>query len=187
MTTKTKNPVKAKPVTKSSVVTKSLPAKAVVNNKPKSVLTVKAVTPKKAPAKIANKNTAEKAVVNNKLKPVLTVKAVAPKKAPAKIANKNIAEKSVVTPLKVVKTEKLSKKADKPKKIKMVRDSFTMPVNEYSQFAELKRKCQLVGVHVKKSELLRAGLLCLSKLSDPELVNVVGQVEILKTGRPTKH
>ena len=154
MTTKTKNPVKAKPVTKSSVVTKSLPAKAVVNNKPKSVLTVKAVTPKKAPAKIANKNTAEK---------------------------------SVATPPKVVKTEKLSKKADKHKKIKMVRDSFTMPVNEYSQFAELKRKCQLVGVHVKKSELLRAGLLCLSKLPDPELVNVVGQVEILKTGRPTKH
>ena len=154
MTTKTKNPVKAKPVTKSGVVTKSLPAKAVVNNKPK---------------------------------PVLTVKAAVPKKVPAKIVNKNIAEKSVVALPKVVKTEKLSKKADKPKKIKMVRDSFTMPVNEYSQFAALKRKCQLVGVHVKKSELLRAGLLCLSKLSDPELVNVVGQVEILKTGRPTKH
>ncbi|RFC39101.1 MAG: hypothetical protein DID90_2727552516 [Candidatus Nitrotoga sp. LAW] len=154
MTTKTKNPVKAKPVAKSKVVTKSLPAKAVVNNKPK---------------------------------PVLTAKAVAPKKVPAKIANKNIAEKTVATPLKVVIAEKLSKKADKPKKIKMVRDSFTMPVNEYSQFAALKRKCQLVGVYVKKSELLRAGLLCLSKLSDPELVNVVGQVEILKTGRPTKH
>ena len=154
MTTKIKNPVKAKPVAKSKVVTKSLPAKAVVNNKPK---------------------------------PVLTVKAVAPKKVPAKIANKNIAEKSAVTLPKVVKAEELSTKADKPKKIKMVRDSFTMPVNEYSQFAALKRKCQLVGVHVKKSELLRAGLLCLSKLSDPELVNVVGQVEILKTGRPTKH
>lgn len=154
MTTKIKNPVKAKPVAKSKVVTKSPPAKAVVNNKPK---------------------------------PVLTVKAAVPKKVPAKIVNKNIAEKSVVTLPKVVKTEKLSKKADKPKKIKMVRDSFTMPVNEYSQFAALKRKCQLVGVHVKKSELLRAGLLCLSKLSDPELVNVVGQVEILKTGRPTKH
>ena len=154
MTTKIKNPVKAKPVAKSKVVTKSPPAKAVVNNKPK---------------------------------PVLTVKAAVPKKVPAKIVNKNIAEKSVVALPKVVKTEKLSKKADKPKKIKMVRDSFTMPVNEYSQFAALKRKCQLVGVHVKKSELLRAGLLCLSKLSDPELVNVVGQVEILKTGRPTKH
>jgi len=57
----------------------------------------------------------------------------------------------------------------------MVRDSFSMPENDYSQFAALKRKCLLAGVHVKKSELLRAGLLCLSKLSDSELVNVVGQ------------
>ena len=80
-----------------------------------------------------------------------------------------------------------SSKADKPKKIKMVRDSFSMPENEYSQFAALKRTCLLTGVHVKKSELLRAGLLCLSRLSDSELVKVVGQVEILKTGRPTKH
>ncbi len=153
MTTKTKNAVNAKPTTKSKTVTGSLPAKVVKNKKPE---------------------------------PALTVKAVSPTKVAAKVANKNPVAKSEVTTSKVVKVGKTSK-ADKPKKIKMVRDSFSMPENEYSQFAALKRTCLLTGVHVKKSELLRAGLLCLSKLSDCELVNVVGQVEILKTGRPTKH
>lgn len=153
MTTKVKNAVKAKPVIKSKIATRSLPTKVVASNKPEPAPTVKAVTPNKVAAKVANKN------------PVA---------------------KSEVTTSKVVKVGK-SSKADKPKKIKMVRDSFSMPENEYSQFAALKRTCLLTGVHVKKSELLRAGLLCLSKLSDSELVKVVGQVEILKTGRPTKH
>jgi len=154
------------------------------------VMTTKARNAVKAkPAtksKTATRSLPTKVVANNKPKPAPTVKAVTPTKAAAKMPNKNPAAKSVVTTSKVVKTGKLSK-ADKPKKIKMVRDSFSMPENDYSQFAALKRKCLLAGVHVKKSELLRAGLLCLSKLSDSELVNVVGQVEILKTGRPTKH
>jgi len=153
MTTKTKNAVSAKPATKSKTATRSLPTKVLASNKPEPASIVKAVTPTKVAAKVANKN------------PVA---------------------KSEATTSKVVKVGKTSK-ADKPKKIKMVRDSFSMPENEYSQFAALKRTCLLTGVHVKKSELLRAGLLCLSKLSDSELVNVVGKVEILKTGRPTKH
>jgi hypothetical protein len=139
-----------------------------------------------AKPKIATGSLPTKVVANNKSKPAPTVKAVAPAKAATKMANKNSVSKRDVTPSKVVKTGKLSK-ADKPKKIKMVRDSFSMPENEYLQFAALKRKCLLAGVHVKKSELLRAGLICLLKLSDSELVNVVGQVEILKTGRPPKH
>ncbi|MCX6296526.1 MAG: hypothetical protein NTX97_10760 [Bacteroidetes bacterium] len=48
----------------------------------------------------------------------------------------------------------------------------------------LKKKCLLAGVDVKKSGLLRAGLLYLSKLSDSELINIVEQV--LKTGQSTK-
>ena len=127
-----------------------------------------------------------KVVASKKPEPAPTIKTVTPTKIAAKVVNTNPAAKFEVTTSKVVKVEK-SSKTDKPKKIKMVRDSFSMPENEYSQFAALKRTCLLTGVHVKKSELLRAGLLCLSKLSDYELVNVVGQVEILKTGRPTKH
>ena len=139
-----------------------------------------------AKPKAAAESLSTKVVANNKSKPAPTVKAVTPAKATTKMANIKTVAKRDVTPTKVVKTGKLSK-ADKPKKIKMVRDSFSMPENEYLQFTALKRRCLLVGVHVKKSELLRAGLICLLRLSDPELVNVVGQVEILKTGRPPKH
>lgn len=136
--------------------------------------------------KVTTRSMPAKGVANNKSKPALTVKAGTPSKAVGKMANNNPVAKSVIATAKVVKAAKLSK-ADKPKKIKMVRDSFSMPENEYSQFAALKKRCLQAGVHVKKSELLRAGLLSLSKLSDSELVKVVGQVEILKTGRPNKH
>ncbi len=149
-------------------------AKSIVKAKP-------AAKPKAAAGSLPTK-----VVASNKSKPVPTIKAVSPAKMATKVVIKNSVAKSVVTPTKTVKAEKLLK-ADKPKKIKMVRDSFSMPENEYSQFAALKKKCLSVGVHVKKSELLRAGLVCLLKLSDPELVNVVGRVEILKTGRPPKH
>lgn len=77
-------------------------------------------------------------------------------------------------------------KKDKPRKIKMVRDSFTMPENDYVKLAELKQKCLEAGVHVKKSELMRAGLLRLSRLNKTALLNAVAQVEIIKTGRPAK-
>jgi len=125
-------------------------------------------------------------VENNKSTSALSVKAKTTAKAAVKMANKNPVAKSVETTPTAVKAKKKLSKADKPKKIKMVHDSFTMPENDYSQFAALKKKCLLAGVDVKKSGLLRAGLLYLSKLSDSELINTIGQVAILKTGRSTK-
>ncbi len=77
--------------------------------------------------------------------------------------------------------------ANKPaKKPKVVRDSFTMPEHDYGKLAELKRKCLAGGVQVKKSELLRAGLVALEALSERRLLSVVAQVEAVKTGRPAK-
>ena len=118
--------------------------------------------------------------VNKTRKTAPAVKATLPvKKAIVTIA-KAPAAKPI--PVKAVNPPK----ADKPKKVKMVRDSFTMPETDYSQLAELKKKCLLSGIHVKKSELLRAGLVSLSKLSNSALLKAVEQVEKLKTGRPTK-
>ena len=88
--------------------------------------------------------------------------------------------------LKSSESGKESPKKDKQKKIKMVRDSFTMPENDYANIAALKKKCLAAGVHVKKSELLRAGLTHLTKLSNPDLLKTVNQVERIKTGRPAK-
>ena len=83
-------------------------------------------------------------------------------------------------------SEKKAPKKEKQKKIKMVRDSFTMPEDDYAKIAELKKKCLKAGIHIKKSELLRAGLTYLTKLSKPALLDTVKQVEKIKTGRPAK-
>ncbi len=82
--------------------------------------------------------------------------------------------------------EKKSSKKDKSRKIKMTRDSYTMPESDYTKLAILKKKCLEAGIHVKKSELIRAGIIRLSKLTNAALLNAVAQVEVIKTGRPAK-
>lgn len=123
------------------------------------------------------------------VKPAAAIKTPLPAKPATKPAAKPPAKKPAAAPMATKpKAEKAEKpaKAEKPKKIKMVRDSFTMPENDYAQIAELKKKCLQAGVHIKKSELLRAGLLNLSKLTDAALIKSVEQVEKIKTGRPAK-
>lgn len=71
----------------------------------------------------------------------------------------------------------------KPKH-KLVRDSFTMPRGEYAVIAELKQRALQFLRPVKKSEILRAGICALSKMSDRSLRSALGAVPSLKTGRP---
>jgi hypothetical protein len=70
------------------------------------------------------------------------------------------------------------------KKEKVVRDSFTMPKSDYAKIASLKVKCQKNGVHVKKSELLRAALALLDAAPEKRLIRVIKALETVKTGRP---
>lgn len=77
-------------------------------------------------------------------------------------------------------------KAKRTKKGKVVRDSFTMPKSDYEKIAVLKQKCLDAGVSVKKSELLRAGLLLLEASASKRLLAAISEVETVKTGRPTK-
>lgn len=67
---------------------------------------------------------------------------------------------------------------------KVIRDSFTMPAGEYRSIGELKKRCLALGIAVKKSELLRAGLAAIRALGDERLVEAVTAVESIKTGRP---
>jgi hypothetical protein len=99
-------------------------------------------------------------------------KPVARKAAPAK------------TVAKPTKKPKKDKKADG--KVKVVRDSFTMPQADYDLIAELKQKALKSGMHVKKSELLRASLQVLSRLSVAQLKAAISRLEKIKTGRPKK-
>lgn len=75
---------------------------------------------------------------------------------------------------------------EKPKKTKVVRDSFTMPEADYRMLAELKERCLAGGQKIKKSELLRAGVNLLAALPANRLLAVVAKLESVKTGRPTK-
>jgi hypothetical protein len=82
-----------------------------------------------------------------------------------------------------------TQKADKPakaKKVKLVRDSFTMPEDEYAVIAALKKRCLDAGVSAKKSEILRAAVAGLAKLSDASLIASVRRLAVIKTGRPAK-
>ena len=70
------------------------------------------------------------------------------------------------------------------KKPKLVRDSFTIPKNEFAAIETLKARAIALGTSVKKSELLRAGLMALQGLSDAAYKAAVAAVPTLKTGRP---
>ena len=67
---------------------------------------------------------------------------------------------------------------------KVIRDSFTMPVADHELIGVLKKRCIGLGIAIKKSELLRAGLASLQRLPDASLGQVVAAVESVKTGRP---
>jgi hypothetical protein len=79
-----------------------------------------------------------------------------------------------------------STSADKDKKPKLVRDSFTIPKDEYAALDTLKARAMKGGLAIKKSELLRAGLVALSKMGDADFKAALAAVPTLKTGRPTQ-
>jgi len=75
--------------------------------------------------------------------------------------------------------------APKPdKRQKLVRDSFTIPKNEYAALGELKQRAARLARPAKKSELLRAGVAALAAMSDRAFLAALGAVPSLKTGRP---
>jgi len=111
--------------------------------------------------------------------------------ATAKATVKKLPGKKFPVPAKS-NTKSPGKSGDKTKpqkehKKKVVRDSFTMPQSEYSKIAEIKAICLKAKMHVKKSEVLRAGLKQLAELNAAQLKRALGSLEKIKTGRPQKH
>ena len=80
------------------------------------------------------------------------------------------------------------KKKDKHKarKSKLVRDSFTMPEEEYAALGEMKKACINAGVAVKKSELLRVAVSLLRRMDMPDLQQALDGLTPVKAGRPRK-
>jgi hypothetical protein len=67
----------------------------------------------------------------------------------------------------------------------LVRDSFTMPEQEYAVLGAVKQACLKAGFEVKKSELLRIGVALLGQLDTASLRAVLASLPQLKTGRPS--
>jgi hypothetical protein len=114
-------------------------------------------------------------------KPAITKTAVA-KTSKVATTTKAVAKKVVVAAEVKVKPIKVEKAA----KLKMERDSFTMPKVEYAQFSVLKERLIKLGQPAKKSELLRAGIMQLTAMTDAALKAAMSKVPAIKTGRPNK-
>jgi hypothetical protein len=100
----------------------------------------------------------------------------AQKKFAAPVARAKLA---TPTPMPVATRGKEPVKA----KPELVRDSFKMPKNEYVLIDELKQRTLRAGRPAKKSEILRAGVSILGRMSDAELMAALASVPSLKTGR----
>ncbi|HEY3047447.1 MAG TPA: hypothetical protein VGJ72_08290 [Polaromonas sp.] len=134
----------------------------------------KPVAAKPAPAKAEVTKPASKKAAPKKSP---TAKAPAPKKASVKKATTKRPLSKAFAPAK-------AEKAAKPKKPKLVRDSFTIPKAEYLVLDELKQRAAKLTRPAKKSELLRAGIKALAALSDAAFLTALEQVPAIKTGRP---
>lgn len=161
-----------------------------------------AETPAAAPAAVARKPQPAKAPARRRpaqaAKPAVTKparKRASPAAKPAAAtAKKTVRRPAAPKPALGKKAAPAAKpassgKAEKPikaKKVKLVRDSFTMPETEYAVIALLKKRCLKAGVSAKKSEILRAAVAGLAKLSDASVLAAIRRLEVIKTGRPAK-
>jgi hypothetical protein len=100
-----------------------------------------------------------------------------------KAAAKPVTKTAVKTAVKTAKTAQAAKPT-KVKKPKLVRDSFTIPKDEYVVIESLKVRAGKLGQAVKKSELLRAGIKALAAMSDIQYKAALSNVPTIKTGRP---
>lgn len=133
-------------------------------------------TAKKTTTTVARKSPATKAPAAKK--PALKKTPV--KKAAVKPAAKAPTKAASPKPTKPVKVAKPAK----VKKPKLVRDSFTIPKDEYVVIDALKVRAGKLGQAIKKSELLRAGIKALAAMSDIQFKAALSNVPTIKTGRP---
>ncbi len=169
------NNTPAKPATKvaskpaSKAVNTKAVAKPVASKSTKTTAAAKPTPAAKAISKSIAQNTAAAQALKSATKPA---------------AKTTVITKSIVKTAPP-KKDKEDKKA-KAEKVKMERDSFTMPKDEYALIAALKGRMIMLGYPVKKSELLRAGIKLLAAMSDNTLKMTMEKIPVIKTGRPKK-
>ena len=114
--------------------------------------------------------------------PAKTIRAKA-SPTPAQVAKRTAqaAARAIAAPAKVTRAKPAGAAPARPH---LVRDSFTMPEQEYAVLGAVKQACLKAGFEVKKSELLRIGVALLGQLDTKSLRAVLDSLPQLKTGRP---
>jgi hypothetical protein len=80
--------------------------------------------------------------------------------------------------------ETVAPPSEQPKPKSVVRENFSLPPSDSELIEVLRRRAAREGVLLNRSELLRASLAALSRLSDAEIAAVGAQVPKIRTGRP---
>ncbi len=65
----------------------------------------------------------------------------------------------------------------------IIRANFTLLQSDLELLNQTKRRCLLLGIETNKSELIRAGIDSLSKLTDDKLKNMLARLPKPKVGR----
>ena len=155
------------------------------SEKPQAVTGAKAPTAKPAVKPRTRKAASASTSPASRKRPASATKAKPVKRAA--VAKKSATGKKAVAKAVPFADKKVgTAKLGKVKKPKLVRDSFTMPKVEYAVIATLKERCLKSGVAAKKSEILRAAIANLAKMSDTALAGAIRRLEVIKTGRPAK-
>ena len=165
-----------------------------------TVAAVKPAAPKKPALKTSATKAEPKPAVKAAAKPAVKAAAKPAVKAAAKPAVKAAAKPAVKAAAKPAVRKNAALKAPakapasataapateapKERKAKLVRDSFTMPEQEYAVLGQVKKACIKAGFEIKKSELLRIGVALISQLDLATLQQVLASLPQLKTGRP---
>ncbi len=153
--------------------------------KPSPKKTAAKTKPVHAPGQSTAPNRAKNATPAPKRKPVQSTKTAA--KQPAVPDTAKVSQAKTAQPKALdKKASDLPSKTIKEKKVKVVRDSFTLPKTELLQIGEMKKRAMTLGVEVKKSELIRAGLQALAGMADTAFKKAMANVPTIKTGRPSK-
>jgi hypothetical protein len=139
----------------------------------------KAAASRAAPAKKAEVKKAE--VKKAAAAPAKTVRAK-PASTPVRIARE--AARAIAAPARSTRAKAAPAPVAAAARPHLVRDSFTMPEQEYAVLATVKQACLKAGFEVKKSELLRIGVALLGQLDTASLRAVLDGLPQLKTGRP---
>jgi len=182
-------------VSKKTLSTKTLEKSAVKGQNTSTSSAAKGQAPAKRANNSVKSTQATKTSVQAKSKANNTKTKVTPVKKPVakkeasnllvkKSSTSNSQPKSSGPAESKVKQNALAKSTVKAKKNKVIRDSFTIPKEEYQTIQDLKLRSAKLGHGMKKSELIRAGIKVLSILSDSAFTQAIAQIPMIKTGRP---